>query len=281
MGEFTSARSHLERAISLYDSGHTDTYRAIYPVVDPGTTSLGWLAMALCLLGYPDKALEKSRQALELARKLAHPFNLVFTLGRSNQFHLLRREGEASLSTAEESLDRAIEYGFAQMSTWAAAHRGRALIELGRSEEGVVQLVENIAALRANGWQLQLTAFLGALGDGYLKTNRVADGFAAAAEGLDISEKNGDRWFDAELYRLKGELLLRQDAPAESNAAEEAQNCFHQALEIAVASRPNGGSCEQPRASRGCSRNRAAVTKRARCLQTSTAGSPRASIPPT
>jgi hypothetical protein len=144
----------------LYDPARSDAYRAIYPVIDPGTASLGWLAMTLCLLGYLDQALERSRQGLELARKLAQPFNLVFTLGRTNQFHLLRREGEASLSTGDECLHRAIEYGFAQMSTWAAAHRGRALIELGRFEEGVVQLKESVAALRANGWQLQLTAFL-------------------------------------------------------------------------------------------------------------------------
>jgi tetratricopeptide (TPR) repeat protein len=231
MGELTSARSHLERAISLYDPARSDAYRAIYPVIDPGAASLGWLAMTLCLLGYPDQALERSRQALDLARKLVHPFNLVFTLGRSNQFHLLRREGEASLSTADECLHRAIEYGFEQMSTWAAAHRGRALIELGRVEEGVVQLKESVAALRANGWQLQLTAFLGALGDGYGKVDRVAEGLAAVSEGLVVSEKDGDRWFDAELYRLKGELLLKQDS--ESKLESNAQACFRQALEIA------------------------------------------------
>lgn len=109
------------------------------------------------------------------------------------------------------------------MSTWAAAHRGRALIELGRFEEGVVQLKESVAALRANGWQLQLTAFLVALGDGYRKVDWVAEGLAAVAEGLVASEKNGDRWFDAELYRVRGELLLKQDAHVESKAEDEAQ----------------------------------------------------------
>jgi predicted ATPase len=60
----------------------------------------------------------------------------------------------------------------------------------------------------------------------------VRDGLSAVAEGLAVSEKNSERWFDAELYRMRGELLLKQNA-AESKAMDEAQNCFHQSLEIA------------------------------------------------
>jgi tetratricopeptide (TPR) repeat protein len=189
--------------------------------------------MTLCLLGYPDQAHERSRQALALARKLPYPFSLAFALGRSAQFHLLRREGEVSLGTADECLHLAAEYGFEQMSTWAASHRARALVELGRSDEGVVQLKARVAELRANAWGLQLTAFLAALGYGYGKVDRVAEGLEAVAEGLALSEKKGDRWFDAELYRLRGELLLKQDAPTASKAKDEASACFHQALEIA------------------------------------------------
>jgi class 3 adenylate cyclase/tetratricopeptide (TPR) repeat protein len=233
MGEFTSALSHLERAISLYDPARSEAYRAVYPVIDPGVASLGWAAMTLCLLGHSDQALERDRQALALARTLAHPFNLVFALGRSAQFHLLRREGDASLNCADECLRLATEYGFEQMSTWAAANQARALVELGRSEEGIVQLQERVAALRASGWGLQLTAFLAALSDGYGKVGRAAEGLAAVAEGLVISEKNGDRWFDAELHRLKGELLLKQNAHAERKAENEVEICFRRALEIA------------------------------------------------
>jgi tetratricopeptide (TPR) repeat protein len=146
---------------------------------------------------------------------------------------VLRREGEAGLGTADERLSLATENGFEQMSIWAASHRARALIELGRFEESVVQLKESVAALRTGGWQLQLTAFLAALGDGYGKVHRVADGLAAVAEGLVVSEKNGDRWFDAELYRVRGELLCKQNAHAEPNGKIEPETCFRRALEIA------------------------------------------------
>jgi class 3 adenylate cyclase/tetratricopeptide (TPR) repeat protein len=235
MGEFASARSDLESAVSLYETERAEEYRTVYPNVDPGVVALGWLAITLCLLGYPDQALERSRQALALARKLARPFNLAFALGRSAQFHLLRREGEACLANADESLLLATEYGLEQVSTWAAAHRARALIELGRFEEGTVQLKEDLAVLRASDWALHLTAFLGALGDGYGKIGRVAEGLAAATEGLAVSEKNSDRWFNAELYRVRGELLLKHDAHAEPKAEDEAESCFRQALEVARA----------------------------------------------
>jgi class 3 adenylate cyclase/tetratricopeptide (TPR) repeat protein len=236
MGEFTSARSHLESAISLYDPARSEAYRTVY-LVDPGIVSLSWLAINLCFLGYPDQALERSRQALALARRLekAHPFNLAFALGRSGQFHLLRRDGEAILNSADECLRLATEYGFEQISTWAAAHRASALIELGRSEDGIPQLKQCITAMRANRWELELTTFLAALGNGYGKIDRVAEGLAAVAEGLVVSEKNGDRWFDAELYRVKAELLLKQNAHGVSTAENEAETCFRRPLDVARA----------------------------------------------
>jgi hypothetical protein len=80
-----------------------------------------------------------------------------------------------------------------------------------------------------------LTQSLAALGNGYAKVGRVRDGLSAVAEGLAVSEKNGERWFDPELYRTRGELLLKQDAHAEPKAEDEAETCFRQALDIARA----------------------------------------------
>jgi tetratricopeptide (TPR) repeat protein len=98
MGEYTSARSHLERAISLYDPARRESYRAVYPVYDPGVLARGWAALNLCLLGYPDQALDRSRQALVLAREPSHLFSLGLTSGLSARVHKLRREGEARRS---------------------------------------------------------------------------------------------------------------------------------------------------------------------------------------
>jgi adenylate cyclase len=233
MGEFTSARSHLESAISLYDPARSEAYRAVYSVQDAGVTSRIWAAVTLCHLGYPDQALEGCRQALALARKLAHPFTLVLAFLLSADLHLLRQDGEAGLSSADECLRLGAEHGFEQTSTWAEVHRGRALIELNRAKEGIVKLEEGIAASRSNGSEFELASFMAALGNGYIKVGRMADGLSAIAEGLAVSRRTGERWFDAELYRLKGELVLKDDGQAGSNVADEAQVCFRQAIEIA------------------------------------------------
>jgi len=233
MGEFISARSHLECAISLYDPAHSESYRAVYSVFDPGVVFLRWAAVTLCCLGYPDQALERTRQALALARELAHPLSLGHALESAAQLHLLRREGEASLGFADECLRLTTEHGFEQISARGVVRRGWALIELNRVQEGNAQLEGGIAAVRATGAQLLLPSFFAALGNGYGKAERAAEGLAAVAEGLAISEKTGERLLDADLYRLRGDLLLEHDAYPGSKVEGEAQACFRQALEIA------------------------------------------------
>jgi predicted ATPase/class 3 adenylate cyclase len=233
MGEFASARSHLEHAISLYDPAKSESYRALYLVYDPGVASLSWASVALCCLGYPDQALERSLRALALARALSHPFSIAYALALSAGLHHLRREGEASLTLANEYLRLSTENGFERMSAFGVVDRGSALIELNRAEQGIVQLEEGIAKARATRSEYTLASYLAALGNGYGKAGRAAEGLAAVAEGLDASEKSGERSFEAELYRLRGELLLKHDAPVGSKVEDEAQGCFRQALEIA------------------------------------------------
>jgi class 3 adenylate cyclase/tetratricopeptide (TPR) repeat protein len=231
MGELTSARSHLERAISLYNRARSESSRAY--IIDPGVGSQCWAAITLCCLGFSDQALERNRQSVVLARELSHPFSLALALALSAYFHKLRKDGNASLGFANECLQLATEHGFEQMSSYGLVHRGGALIELNRAEEGIVQLEDGIAALRATGSEYVLPSFLAALAGGYGSAGRAAKGLAAAAEGLAVSKRTGERWFDAELYRLRGELLLKCEAQAASKVEDEADACFRQALEIA------------------------------------------------
>jgi tetratricopeptide (TPR) repeat protein len=188
-------------------------------------------AFALCIMGYPDRAVERSRQALALAGELSHPFSLAIALGQFAKLRNLRRDAEASFELAEQSLHVSTERGF---KYWAAAsknERGWASIQLGRVDEGIAELQQVIAG--AGGVELGMPQLLAALSNGYREANRVADGLSSVAQGLAISEKTGERWFDAELHRLRGELLLKEGAQAGSNAEVAAQTCFGQALEIA------------------------------------------------
>jgi len=138
------------------------------------------------------------------------------------------------------------EQGFAYWMPWGTPFRGWALAEQGQGEEGIAQIRQGIAALRAAGAEVQRTYFLALLAEAYAKTGQPEEGLNALAEALDVVRKTGERHYKAELYRLKGQLTLQKFQVSGSkfqveNSSEsgvrspelEAEECFLKALEIA------------------------------------------------
>jgi tetratricopeptide (TPR) repeat protein len=228
MGEFASAQEHLEHAISRYDSAHRNSPINIWG--DPGVMSLSAAAASQLSLGYPDQALERNREALMLARKLSHPWSLSLALGVFSQVHLLLRDGDRALALANEANGLATEHGLSQLPQGGL--RGGALIEMNQVEEGIAQVRQALAALRVSGAILPETGALASLGDGYGRLGRVAEGLAAVADGLAACERTGARSYEAELYRIKGVLLLKQGHESASKV-EEGEACFRQAIDVA------------------------------------------------
>jgi class 3 adenylate cyclase/tetratricopeptide (TPR) repeat protein len=229
LGDLAGAQSHLERAIAVPEPEHPPSYHTPY---DPRVVSSCWAALATLHLGYPKQALVKSREALASARKLAHPFTLVGAAELFAEFHQHRGEGEESLALCDEVLRLAAEHGFQQFVALALAGRGCALIQMNRAEERIALLRDGLSAMRAAGMYQYQTAFLAALGEGCGKARRTAEGLAAVAEGLAAADRTGERVSEAELYRVKGDLLM-QATSAAPNAAGEAESCFRQAIDIA------------------------------------------------
>jgi class 3 adenylate cyclase/tetratricopeptide (TPR) repeat protein len=219
-GNFTLARDHFERAASLVSSAH----RSIY-----GPAALCWHGAILGYLGYPDEALDKNCAALTLARELSDPFTYINALHSAQLVHQLRGEWEASLALADDTLRLSTENGFQQYSAFAMSYRGRALTQLNHAEEGIAALRQGIRAMRSSGMHL-LTLSYAVLAEGYAKAGSTADGLSVAAEGLESSDRTGDLGWKAELYRIRGDLLLIEGKPASVN---EAKACFRQAIEIA------------------------------------------------
>jgi tetratricopeptide (TPR) repeat protein len=229
LGDLAGAQSHWERAIAVPQPSLARPY---HMAVDPRVVSVCWIAVVTLYLGYPDQALVKSREALALARKLSHPFTLAGILELLGVFHWFRGDGEKSLALCDEVLRLATEHGFQQYVALAIKGRGCALIEMNHTEEGIALLREGVSAQRGTGMYQYQTAFFAALGEGYGKSGRMAEGLAAVAEGLAAAHRTGERLSEAELYRVKGELLM-QATPAVPNAVPEAESCFRQAIEIA------------------------------------------------
>jgi adenylate cyclase len=227
-GEFASALAHLEQGIALYDPQQHRAHAFLYGQ-DPGMGCLVYAALVLWVLGYPDQALRRSHEALTLVQGLSHPFSLGFALNYSGRIHSLRREWHVAQKRADALIALSTEQGFAQLLASGTSSRGWALAMQGQGEAGIAQMRQSGSAYRTTGGQLGRPRQLANLAEAYGKAGQSDEGLAVLAEALALVDKNEDRWYEAELHRLKGELLLAQSP----NNHIEAESCFHQALSIA------------------------------------------------
>jgi class 3 adenylate cyclase/predicted ATPase len=250
-GEFTLAREHLERGIALFDPQH----QSAMAFVQGGVSTAGCLsilAWALWFLGYPDQALQRSHEAPSLARDLSHLHILAFALNGAAMVYQFRREGRAAEEQAEALVRFASEQGFAQQLSTATAMRGWALAEQGQGEEGITLMRQGLTALQASGSDLLRLYFLVLLAETYGKVGQTEKGLSTLAEALAFVEKYEERFYEAELYRLKGELTLQletrdwrlETSPSSPQAPslkpqdpgeveQEAEECFLKAIDIA------------------------------------------------
>jgi tetratricopeptide (TPR) repeat protein len=181
------------------------------------------LAKNLWLSGYPDQAVESARDAIALARDIAHPYSEVNALTFASMVHQHRRDALRTRQQSEAAIALATELGLVSWLLWATALRGWALVELGHADDGIVQLRETTARWRAMTTGLA-PYFLSLLADAYKTAGRTEEGLTALDEAVAITKQTHEGYVEAELYRLKGEFQID---PA------EAESCFHQAIEIA------------------------------------------------
>jgi predicted ATPase len=226
-GDWVSALAHMEQGIALYDPQQHRALALLYGGGDPGVWCLGWAASCLWLLGYPDQALRRSQEALTLAWQLSHPTTLAHVQLMIGFFHLLRRDGAATLELAEALVPLSAEQGLPTYWAVGAVQRGWALAEGGHAEEGIAQIHQGLASRAAPlHWRPWFQVLLA---EAYGKAGKVEEAFAALAEALKAVEDTGTACYEPELHWVKGELLL---ARAPENPTE-AEACFRQAIAIA------------------------------------------------
>jgi predicted ATPase len=215
-------------AISLYDRERHRPLAFRYGV-DSGVRCLSYAAWTLWQLGYPDQALKRVNEALVLAQALSQPFSVAwaeFVVGVLSQYE---RKACAAREAAEIAIALSAEHGLTDFFAYATIMRGWAMAEQGHNEAGIAQIHEGLAAIRTTGAELARPYFLSLLAEVCMETGRPDDGLGALREALVAAYEHENRNYEAELYRLKGELLLRQNG---SNTAE-AQSCLERAIVIA------------------------------------------------
>jgi predicted ATPase len=210
LGEFPGARAHLEQGMALYNPQQHRAHAFLYGY-DSGVHCLAFGSWALWYLGYSDQARRRIHDALTLAQELSHPFSLAFALAFAAWLHQLRREAQAAQEQASATITLATDQGFPFWVSWGTILEGWALAEQGHSPEGIAQMRQGIAAWQATGAELQLPYYLALLAEAYGKAGQAKEGLRVLAEALMAVHKTGERQHEAELYRLKGELLLKQD----------------------------------------------------------------------
>jgi len=227
LGSVAAAHTHYVQGMALYDQQHR--VYAFRHGDDAGVACRTFDAWALWHLGYPDQGLMRSHEAVTLAQQVAHPFSLGLALGWSAVFHQLRREMRFTQERAEAALRLAKEQGFPYYMAISAMLRGWTLAHQGHVQEGITQLTQGLMDYRATGAEVLRPYFLALLAEAHGTMGQPAEGRTALAEALALVDTRGERHYEAELYRLKGELLLQQT----SDNAAEAESCFHHALDLA------------------------------------------------
>jgi len=224
-GEFPAAQSQLERCVELYGPGKRDLHALLYGQ-DPKASALSWLAMDLWVLGYPDQALARAREALAFVQSGSNPFALARALAGQGFVHVFRREPQAPEGPLEAAIALCVEQGFTYFRAVVSTFQASNLALLGRLDEARSLLCESIDRLRDIGSELLLTVILGNLADLHRARREYEEGLAAVADGLALAERNGEHWGEPELYRQRGELILA----AGSDDQAEAESCFHRAI---------------------------------------------------
>jgi predicted ATPase len=245
LGELARARDHLEQVIAFYDPQQHHSLAFLYGQ-DLGVSCLSFGSWALWALGYPEQALKQSQEALALARELDHPFALVFALGAGTVFYHFRRDVQTTQEIAESLIRLSTVQRFPYYSALGTICRGWALAEQGQAKEGMAQMHQGLADYRSTGAGLAYSFWLAMLAQACGKIGQTEEGLDLLAEALATADQNGEHFYEAEIHRLKGELLLMQ---GETEA--EVEKHYRRAIEVA---RQQGARSWELRATMGLCR---------------------------
>jgi predicted ATPase len=230
LGDPAATREPMEQWLALDDRNRHSDYTSIYGQ-DPGVSCLAFGAVALWLLGYPDQAAQRSREAVALGGDLGQPSSLALALHFGAILRQFRRDGPAVQGSAEALMAIATEYGFKFWLAGSQIMRGWALAEQARSASGIAELRQGLTAWVATGSTTYRTYYLALLAEALGREGQIEEGLGVVAESLTQLRRTGEAFYEAELHRLQGEFLLRQKA--DEVARLEAEDCFRRALTIA------------------------------------------------
>jgi predicted ATPase len=227
-GDFSPAHVQCEYVTSRYDIKQHKNLADLYSQEDPGVVCASIDTVVLWLLGFPDQSLERTQTFLTLSRESGNPHSTGFGLFITGVVSQLRRDLLATQRQADDLIELSTGHDLHLLSlgqvlkAWAMAQQTAATEHLELIKDG-------INLWREPGTELLVPYCLGLLAETHQALGQIEEAQATVSEALSLVEKNSERWFESELHRLQGELILEQDSKQQT----EAVKCFKQALRVA------------------------------------------------
>jgi predicted ATPase len=229
-GDIAEGRGHLDQAIALYDPAEHRPLAARFGQ-DAGVAALSLRSWALWLLGYPDAALRDADDALKDAREIGQAATLTHTLGHRPAMYTLCGKFAAAVADTRELVALAEEKGALSWKPWAIMDQGSVLALDGRASDAIDTLICGIADWRTTGASVYLPMYLPRLACAHAELGQFEEAWRCIGEAMTTVETTKEKWCEAEVHRLAGEIALM--SPERDTA--RAQAYFERALSVARA----------------------------------------------
>jgi len=227
MGALENALTYLRQSASLYSPAEHRVLTWTYGH-EQGMYAEVFLAFALWILGYPDQALAHTKEFLRLGVDASHAQSKAFALSCAATIYQWYGDSVRVTELADEGLAFSEEQGLPFWRGIMTVTRGWARAEQGDATDGIADMRRGLADFRATGAEITVASHLVRLGEAYGKAGQPHEGLAVLSEDPALAEDKEERCWEADLYRIKGELLLDTGC-----AASEVEVLFNKAIEIA------------------------------------------------
>ena len=228
--ELTACRTHLEAGLSLYRPDAHRAHTFLYGGHAAAVCNRYTASATLWPLGFPEQALAAAHEAVSMAQELSHPFSLLLAQVFAAMIYQHRREAEPAQEHAETAIAICAEHGIApHLAAAGSILRGWAIAARGQAVEGIAEIHGGIAAVQPTGVRIRRPYYLAMLAEASAWAGEIEQGLTALVDAARIAEETGERRWEAEIYRLTGELTLA----GPGGDGTEAEGWFQRALDVA------------------------------------------------
>ncbi len=236
-GDIAESRVHYDRAVALYDPAEHRPLATRF-AVDPGAANLISRSFALWPLGYPEAALADADHALKNARETGHAATVMYALFLTSFPHIWCGNYATANAQSDEVVVLADEKGAAFWKAGPTAGQGCVFALTGKASDAVRMITSGIT-MRSTGTTLLTPIYFSYLARAHAELDQFHDAWRCVGEALTVVETTNERWCEADILRMAGEIALLSP----EHDAAKAQAYFERALALRVRSRQNPGSC--------------------------------------